>query len=125
MLQEFLDLDQPLRTRSQEKALLGVRKAQVKLAAYYLAAGEEQKARRISRDMAGEPPERLRVIRELPRVGRHEGLLGDHRPRPQLRVHAARGAGAPRHVLRLARRGEGRYRAQRVMGRRGSGGRDG
>lgn len=63
MLQEFLDLDQPLRTRSQEKALLGVRKAQAKLAAYYLARGEEAKARHISRDMQAEPPERLLAIR--------------------------------------------------------------
>lgn len=63
MLREFLDLDQPLRTRSQEKALLGVRKAQAKLAAYYLARGEEDKARHISRDMQAEPPERLLTIR--------------------------------------------------------------
>ena len=30
MLGDFLELDQPLRMRSQERALLGVRKAQVK-----------------------------------------------------------------------------------------------
>lgn len=64
MLAEFLDLDQPLRVRSQERALLGVRKAQVKLAAYYLMQGEEESARRIAADMASEPPERLQTIRE-------------------------------------------------------------
>src|SRR5690606_24318585 len=32
MLENFLELDRPLRVRSQESALLGVRKAQVKLA---------------------------------------------------------------------------------------------
>ena len=48
MLSHFLELDRPLRVSSQENALLGVRKAQVKLAAYYLMRGEQAKARRIS-----------------------------------------------------------------------------
>jgi hypothetical protein len=63
MLGHFLDLDRPLRTQSQESALLGVRKAQVKLAAYYLAKGVEDKARRIADDMRSEPPLRLSQIR--------------------------------------------------------------
>ena len=63
MLDEFLELDRPLRVRSQEKALLGVRKAQVKLAAYYLLNGEEPKARLICKDMEEEPAERLQQIR--------------------------------------------------------------
>jgi hypothetical protein len=63
MLKQFLELDRPLRVSSQESALLGVRKAQVKLAAYYLMRGEEAKARRISRDMEHEPAERLASIR--------------------------------------------------------------
>jgi len=58
MLDAFLDLDRPLRTKS-----LGVRKAQVKLAAYYIALGEEQKARLVSRDMESEPPDRLLAIK--------------------------------------------------------------
>ena len=41
MLDSFLELDRPLRTQQQESALVGVRKAQVKLAAYYLARGQE------------------------------------------------------------------------------------
>ncbi len=64
MLEFFLELDRPLRSRSQEKALLGVRKAQVKLAAYYLAHDEEEKARTISADMENEPADRLLAIRE-------------------------------------------------------------
>jgi len=64
MLEAFLKLDRPLRTRSQAAALLGVRKAQVKLAAYYLAVGRPEQARLISADMADEPPERLVAIRE-------------------------------------------------------------
>ncbi len=64
LLDKFLELDRPLAVRSQEKALLGVRKAQVKLAAYYLTQQEEGKARLISEDMAAEPADRLLVIRD-------------------------------------------------------------
>jgi len=68
-LRAFLELDRPSPERVQEQALKGVRKAQVKLAAYYLEAGEEQKAKLIYQDMAAEPQERLRAIRsELARV---------------------------------------------------------
>src|SRR5688572_1331155 len=63
MLNHFLELDRPLRVQKQESALLGVRKAQVKLAAYYIAQGDEAKARLISKDMQGEPLERLLAIR--------------------------------------------------------------
>src|SRR5690606_36186057 len=63
MLAEFLELDRPLRVRSQEKALLGVRKAQVKLAAHYLDQQEIAKARTIADDMSEEPHERLVTIR--------------------------------------------------------------
>jgi hypothetical protein len=64
MLKEFLELDQPLLARSQEKGLLGVRKAQVKLASYYLRTQQEAPARTICRDMAEEPRERLLAIRQ-------------------------------------------------------------
>ncbi len=64
MLPQILELDRPLRVMAQESALLGVRKAQVKLAAYYLALGEEEKARRISQDMQHEPLDRLVAIRQ-------------------------------------------------------------
>ena len=62
MLESFLQLDRPLRTQSQESALVGVRKAQVKLAAYYLSQGLVQRARLIADDMAAEPEKRLRTI---------------------------------------------------------------
>ena len=64
MLSKLLELDRPLRASSQESALLGIRKAQVKLAAYYLAAGETERARRIADDMKHEPPARLKSVRE-------------------------------------------------------------
>jgi hypothetical protein len=62
MLKEFLELDRPLLVRSQEKGLLGVRKAQVKLACYYMLNGDETKARTIARDMENEPKQRLEAI---------------------------------------------------------------
>ncbi|MEZ4297939.1 MAG: DUF2254 family protein [Polyangiaceae bacterium] len=64
LLASFLELDRPSPERGQEQALKGVRKAQVKLAAYYLLVGEEAKARRIHEDMASEPRHRLQAIRE-------------------------------------------------------------
>jgi hypothetical protein len=64
MLAQFLRLDQPLQVKSQEGGLLGVRKAQVKLAAYYLQVGEEARARLVADDMKAEPLERLAAIRE-------------------------------------------------------------
>jgi Predicted membrane protein (DUF2254) len=64
MMSMLLELDQPLRARRQESALQGIRKAQIKLACYYLSLGLDDRARRIAEDMAGEEPGRLRVIRE-------------------------------------------------------------
>lgn len=63
ILRMFLDLDRPLRVSSQETALLGVRKAQAKLAAFYISQGMEEKARLIAKDMESEPVERLLAIR--------------------------------------------------------------
>ena len=63
MLEQFLELDRPLRSQSQESALLGVRKAQVKLAAYYLWKGQREKALLIADDMRQEPRSRLDQIR--------------------------------------------------------------
>lgn len=63
LLERFLQLDQPLRKGSDEPALLGIRKAQVKLATFYLASGQTTKARMVCDDMRHEPPERLAAIR--------------------------------------------------------------
>jgi hypothetical protein len=64
MLAMFLELDQPLRAKRQETGLQGIRKAQIKLACYYLAAGADDRARQIALDMIGEDAERLAAIRE-------------------------------------------------------------
>ncbi len=63
----FLELDRP--SVGHELGLKGVRKAQVKMAAYYIMTGDVDRARRIHADMAGEQAERIRTIRsELERV---------------------------------------------------------
>lgn len=70
LLSVFLDVDrEPEGNRTQEASLRGVRKAQIRLATWYLAAGDDARADRIAKDMAGEPKDRLRSIRgELERV---------------------------------------------------------
>src|SRR5678816_3803644 len=62
MLAMFLELDQPLRLKRQESGLQGIRKAQIKLACFYLAVGADDRAVRIAADMAGEDRERLRSM---------------------------------------------------------------
>lgn len=64
LLAVFLEIDKEADNLAQEKALRGVRKAQAKLAAYYLLAGAVQRARQIHQDMALEKTERLRSIRD-------------------------------------------------------------
>jgi len=64
MLNKFLDLDQPLRMKKQESALQGIRKAQIKLACYYLAVGATERAASIASDMVGEDRERLHAARD-------------------------------------------------------------
>ena len=63
ILAEFLELDRPPFVRGQEKALMGVRKAQVKLAAFYISTNQLDRARAIADDMHDEPQERLSKIR--------------------------------------------------------------
>lgn len=64
MLDKFLELDQPLRMKKQESALQGIRKAQIKLACYYLSAGVSERARMIAADMSGEDRDRLKTARD-------------------------------------------------------------
>jgi hypothetical protein len=63
MLGIFLEVDREPETKTDEKALRGVRKAQVKLATYYLVHGADAYAQRICDDMRSESPERLNSIR--------------------------------------------------------------
>ncbi len=63
MLRMFLKLDRPLRMKEQERALLGVRKAQAKLAAYFIAVGDEERGQLIAEDMRAENAERVAIIR--------------------------------------------------------------
>jgi hypothetical protein len=64
MLSVFLDVDRESESEEQEITLRGVRKAQVKLATFYLVNSATDLARTIYADMAGEKPDRLASIRE-------------------------------------------------------------
>ncbi len=73
ILAHFLELDRPLRGEQQEQALLAVRKAQAKLAAYYLSASDPDRAEAIARDMKDEPVDRLQVIEaDLAKIDRKD-----------------------------------------------------
>jgi hypothetical protein len=73
LLAVFLDLDREPEGRQQEASLRGVRKAQIKLATWYLTAGDPASARRVHDDLRHEVPERLRSIRaELEAVQEQE-----------------------------------------------------
>jgi hypothetical protein len=63
LLRIFLEVDKEAEVEQQEQSLRGVRKAQIKLATYYLEKGETELARRIHRDMRDERPDRLRSIK--------------------------------------------------------------
>ncbi len=64
LLEIFLQVDHAPETPAEERALRGVRKAQAKLASYYLSTGETARAQAIFQDMAGESADRLRSIRD-------------------------------------------------------------
>lgn len=64
LLATFLEIDKEAEDVTQERALRGIRKAQAKLAAYYLLRGMTAPAQRIFADMAMETPDRLRSIRD-------------------------------------------------------------
>ncbi|MGE0786517.1 MAG: DUF2254 family protein [Sandaracinaceae bacterium] len=63
LLRIFLQVDRESESDDQESSLRGVRKAQVKLATFYLMKNEEELAREVFRDMANEQPQRLASIR--------------------------------------------------------------
>jgi hypothetical protein len=64
LLAVFLEIDKQPENQAEERALRGVRKAQAKLASYYLGSGEAARARAIFDDMSNESAVRLRSIRD-------------------------------------------------------------
>ncbi|MBC7174237.1 MAG: hypothetical protein H5U40_17465, partial [Polyangiaceae bacterium] len=64
LLRIFLEVDKESESEVQEVSLRGVRKAQVKLATYYLCQGADELAREVFRDMEAERKERLASIRD-------------------------------------------------------------
>jgi len=72
LLSVVLDLDQEIRSETQEESLLGVRRAQLQLATLFTVRGDETRARRVCRDLAGERMPRLERLRKE--------LEGEQRP---------------------------------------------
>ncbi|MCJ2544333.1 DUF2254 family protein [Thermostichus vulcanus] len=64
ILQILLRLDQDPESEQQESTLRGIRKTQVRLAAYFLSCGREDLAKLIYLDMHHEPLVRLQIIRQ-------------------------------------------------------------
>ncbi|MDP3278093.1 MAG: DUF2254 family protein [Deltaproteobacteria bacterium] len=64
LLRVFLQVDKEGEGARRETALRGVRKAQIKLAAYYLQHGDSAAAKQVYRDMANENVQRLASIRD-------------------------------------------------------------
>lgn len=64
LLASLLELDKEAESEAQESTLRGVRKAQARLATYYMQQKDEVAARRIHADMEHERPERLASIRD-------------------------------------------------------------
>ena len=106
LLAALLEVDKEAENEAQEATLRGVRKAQARLAAYYLLVGDEAAAGRIQADLELERPERLASIRdELLKVrtkdfwevvdrGANFDYLDDER-KDRLRVFFSRFAGVP------------------------------
>jgi hypothetical protein len=63
VLSVLLELDQEIRSETQEESLLGVRRAQIGLATLLLTRGDDARVQRIVRDLRGEKRERLDRIR--------------------------------------------------------------
>ncbi len=63
LLDLFLQVDREPESPEQEERLRNVRRAQVQLATFFLARGDEASARRIFDDMKDERPERLAAVR--------------------------------------------------------------
>lgn len=64
LLRIFLRVDRESEDEAHDDSLRGVRKAQVKLATYFLLREDEARARQVFRDMADESPARLASIRD-------------------------------------------------------------
>jgi hypothetical protein len=63
LLDIFLGLDKQAERQAEEQTLRGIRKAQIKLAAFYLLKGASRHVDRICADMRSEKPERMASIR--------------------------------------------------------------
>ena len=66
LLKGFLKLDQAVRTEAQEQSLIGVRRAQIQIATFFLSQNAEDLVNLVLADLLGEDQERLeRIINAL------------------------------------------------------------
>jgi len=65
LLKLVLELDRDVKKKSEEESLLGVRRAQLLLAIFFLDLGDTERARRVTRDLMMEKPERLERVRSV------------------------------------------------------------
>jgi hypothetical protein len=72
LLDQLLELDQEIKNESHEISLIGVRRAQLQLATFFLEKNDETRALRIIDDMKNEPLTRLQGIKK--------SLLAEERP---------------------------------------------
>ena len=86
LLRVFLEIDKEAESQAQENTLRGVRKAQVKLASYYLLRGAERRTRAASSTTCATSGRAAALDPRRAAGDRVEGLLGGHRPRHQLRL---------------------------------------
>jgi hypothetical protein len=97
LLDLFLQVDREPESPEQEERLRGVRRAQVQIATFFLARGEEAPARRIFEDMRDERRERLVAVRDELLAEEHaqyrewteRGVNFSYLP-PERRAHLAR-----------------------------------
>lgn len=72
LLALLLELDQEIKSETQEESLLSVRRVQIQVATLFLQLGDEERARRIAADLKDERLERLKRV--------HDALLVEERP---------------------------------------------
>jgi len=64
LLELILELDQEIKEEFHEESLMGVRRAQIQLAALFMGEGDKARAQRICRDLKSEQIDRLETLRD-------------------------------------------------------------
>ncbi|MCZ6870404.1 MAG: DUF2254 domain-containing protein [Gammaproteobacteria bacterium] len=64
LLSLLLELDQEIKSETQEESLLSVRRVQIQVATFFMQLGDEERARRIATDLKDERLERLTRVQD-------------------------------------------------------------